>query len=338
MRWSPAGLPVGAGAGVGSMPGVDPREAARIVVGESSLVALPELPARGVGADLIGRTASILVDIPVDVVHRVYRLTSAPTTITRRGRDFLRWDLDALEEQWELGGLAGSDRAVKLQTAGPFTFGAQVELRGGHKLVRDRGAVRDVAESLAAGLAGRAAEVERRLGARVVVQIDEPGAGPVVDGTVTPLTRLDPIAPIPVQEVAETLNGLVETIGRPALLHTCAPLRWDLLSLLTGCGLSLDLTRVREADFDRLGHFLDAGGVMAAGIVPSTDPDRAPDPEQLGLRLISLVDRIGLERTVVRDNMLITPTCGLAGASPSWATAALRTASSVAQLLPDLIR
>ena len=53
VRWAP-----GAATGVGSLPGTDPVEAAATVVGELPLLPhLPELPARGVGADMIGRTA-----------------------------------------------------------------------------------------------------------------------------------------------------------------------------------------------------------------------------------------------------------------------------------------
>ena len=46
-----------AGTGPGPMPGTDPRESARVVMGEChALPFLPELPERGPGADQIGRT------------------------------------------------------------------------------------------------------------------------------------------------------------------------------------------------------------------------------------------------------------------------------------------
>jgi Cobalamin-independent synthase, Catalytic domain len=71
----PARWPDGAATGVGSLPGTDAREAAATVVGELPLLPhLPELPARGVGADMIGRTAGLLVDIAVEVVPTAYRV------------------------------------------------------------------------------------------------------------------------------------------------------------------------------------------------------------------------------------------------------------------------
>src|SRR6266567_4892927 len=67
--WQPASA-----TGVGSMPGVDPAEALRIVLGElPDLPHLPELPARGAGADLTGRTAALLVDMPVEITPTGWR-------------------------------------------------------------------------------------------------------------------------------------------------------------------------------------------------------------------------------------------------------------------------
>ena len=54
-------------------------QAAEVVVGElHSLTHLVELPARGVGADLIGRAGALLVDIAIDTVPRGYRIVARP--------------------------------------------------------------------------------------------------------------------------------------------------------------------------------------------------------------------------------------------------------------------
>ena len=52
--------PRGAATGIGSLPGSDPLEAARTVFGElPDLPFLPELPARGPGADIIGKQLAV---------------------------------------------------------------------------------------------------------------------------------------------------------------------------------------------------------------------------------------------------------------------------------------
>ena len=81
------------------MPGTDPAEAVRVVLGElPDLPFLPELPARGPHADLAGRTASLLADLPVDLQPTGWRLVSRESRDGRRARDLMSRDLDALEE------------------------------------------------------------------------------------------------------------------------------------------------------------------------------------------------------------------------------------------------
>ncbi len=43
-----------------------------------ALTHIVELPARGVGADMIGRAGALLVDIAIDTVPRGYRIAPGP--------------------------------------------------------------------------------------------------------------------------------------------------------------------------------------------------------------------------------------------------------------------
>ena len=76
-----------AATGIGSWPGTAPRAAAEVIVGELDLPYLPELPARGVGADIIGRAGALLVDIGIDTVPRGYRIVARPGAVTRKATD-----------------------------------------------------------------------------------------------------------------------------------------------------------------------------------------------------------------------------------------------------------
>ena len=96
------------------MPGTDPAEAMRIVLGElPDLPYLAELPARGPGADLIGRTAALLIDLPVETTPTGWRFAGRPGRDLGRARDLLSSDLDALEET--AGGYQGpaEDRCLR---------------------------------------------------------------------------------------------------------------------------------------------------------------------------------------------------------------------------------
>ena len=336
-------LPTGVGTGVGSMPGTDPTEAAAIVGGELDFTYLAELPARGIGADMVGRMGTLLVDMPIDAGPWGYRLAARPSAVTRAASDYLRFDLDALEELWDTAGFIGTGRQVKVAVCGPFTFSASVELPNGHKVLRDVGAWHDVVESTAEGLREHAAEVARRLGAQVTVQLDEPLIGAVLDGTVTPLTRLDPIRAIPLPEVVDALAGIVEQVGRPAIVHNCGTPRWDLIGRLRGVGHSVELDAAISSGpdvldtetLDGIGELIERGDVLVAGVVSAQRADRRARAETVASGLAAITDRIGLDRKVLSDNVIATPTCGLAGASPAWARTALGICARAGELLSE---
>ncbi|MDJ0392002.1 methionine synthase [Rhodococcus sp. G-MC3] len=323
--------------GIGSWPGTDIREAASIVLGE--LPALPhlvELPARGLGADIIGRTGALMVDLELDVRTSGYRVAQGKSKSAQRALDLLHEDLDVLEELWETGGFAATHRVLKLQAAGPFTMAAQVELRGGHRVLTDRGAVRDFAESLAEGMRRHCAEVSARLGVDVVVQLDEPSLPAVLAGSLSGVTRLDTVRAVPEPEAVDLLDSVVRQIGVPTVIHCCssdAPL--DLIRRTAAEAASIDMSLVTSKDLDSVGEFLQAGKTLLLGLVPSAAPEREPTWREVATPAVTLVDRLGFPRAVLASQISVTPACGLSGATPTWARQALDLAGNVADAFQD---
>ncbi|NLU82057.1 methionine synthase [Rhodococcus sp. HNM0569] len=312
------------------MPGTDAHEATAVVVGELAVPHVVELPARGLGADMIGRAAALLVDIPLDTSTTGYRVGARASTAARRARDFLARDVDALEEAWER---ARRERGgtVKVQAPGPWTLAASLELAGGARLLTDRGAVRDVADSLGEGLAVHAADVARRTGADVIVQWDEPLLPDVVAGRLRGRTKLETIGAVPRPEAVAMLDRVVDGCGRMSLVHCCADdIPADLVRESAASALSIDLAAVGPAAFDGLGELLESGTRLLLGAVPSTDPGGRASWHEYARRAVALGDRLGFPRTAFAARVGITPACGLAGASASWTRTALRAASDAA--------
>ena len=252
-----------AATGVGSLPGTSPDDAAAMVAGE--LPALPhlvELPDRGVGADMVGRAVGMLVDIYGEVVPSGWRISRRPGPDTGRAKDFLSWDLDAMQQHY-----AGAEW-VKLQVCGPWTLAAMLEVPSGHRALTDAGAVDDLTTSLAEGLASQIAEIVKRVpAAGVVVQIDEPALPAVLTGSLPTASGFGTVPAVPTVRAIDVLCRLTDSLaGRPSIAHCChagAPLR--LLRaprLAAGLGLGILL------------HRQEAGEILALGRRPGCLGDR----------------------------------------------------------------
>ncbi|MEU5843330.1 methionine synthase [Rhodococcus sp. NPDC047139] len=318
----------GLATGIGSWPGTDPREAAAVVVGElTDLPHLVELPARGLGADTIGRASALLVDMYLDTSTTGYRLVSRRGAVAGRARDLLAQDLDALEEAWERAG-RDSTRPVKVQSAGPLTLAAYVELATGRRVLTDRGAVRDLAESLAEGLARHATEVTRRLGVPVVAQLDEPALPDVLAGTLKGRTALETVPALPEPEALDVLDTTIRGTGLSAAVHCCAEtFPADFLRRSAADAVAFDVARVRRSDLDGLGELFDSGTVPILGLVPATEPS-ATGWREHAAPAVDLIDRLGFPRKTLQS-VAVSPVCGLASASSRWAREALRSARDI---------
>jgi len=336
--------PFARASGIGSWPGTAPRAAADVVVGElaGALPHLVELPARGVGADLLGRAGALLVDVAIDTVPRGYRIAARPGAVTRRAVSFLDEDCDGLEEAWEVAGLRGGGRVVKVQAPGPVTLAAGLELANGHRAITDAGAVRDLAASLAEGVAAHRTALARRLDATVVVQFDEPSLPTALAGRLTPVTTLSPVGRLDEAVATALLDTCVAAVSPlPVLMHCGAPdIPWNVLQRSMISALSLDASTLQAADLDSIAAFVESGRTVMLGVVPASAPESRPSAEEMARAVVAVTDRLGFGRTALRDRIGVTPVCGLAGATTQWARTAIELARAAADAFaedPDAI-
>ena len=312
--------------GVGSYPGEDFDEALRVVLGElPDLPHLPELPGRGATASMTGRGLAVLAELGADLQPAGWRLTGGGAGVDhRRARSLLAQDLDAVEEQaQEYSG------TFKIQVAGPWTLAATVERPRGDKVLGDRGARRELAQALAEGLGEHVAGVRRRLPGvgRLVVQVDEPALAAVLGGQVPTASGFHRHRTVDRPEASQALEWVLEAIaeqGAEPWVHGCAP--GTPIALLRGAGatgLSVDLAMLSAADHDALAEALEAGATVALGVVPGTDPAHDPTDAQVTESVLRWLDMLGLDPHEVGERLVLTPACGLAGASPAWVRRAL---------------
>jgi hypothetical protein len=330
------------------MPGTNPAEAMRVVAGElPDFPHLPELPDRGPGADLTGRTAALLIEIPVEVTARGWRLAERPGRDLARAKTMLASDLDVMEEV--LDGFRGP---LKVQLCGPWTLAATLELpRTLNVAIADPGAVADLTASLAEGAAAHVAEVAKRVpGAQLVVQFDEPALGAVAGGEVPTASGLSRLRAVEAEVLRERLAQVIASTGKYTVVHSCSTgVPFGIIRAAGAGGLSFDLSQLRRGEEDEVAEAAEAGLGLLTGVIPAvpapdagtagpTGPgDGSAEARQAAERVIRLWRRLGLPLDTCPGQAVITPACGLAGASPGQARAALTRCREAGSMLAELI-
>lgn len=327
--------------GVGSFPGTDQRdydEALAVVLGELApdehgLAFVPEVPGRGAPAGMTGRTLGLVTELDADLQPEGWRLTGtsgAPAVDQRRARSLIAQDLDALEEQ-----AVGHAGPFKVQVTGPWTLAATVERPRGDKLLADHGARRELAQALAVAVADHVADVRRRLpgATELVLQLDEPALPAVLAAAVPTASGFGKHRAIHPPEASEALAWVLDAAsaaGATPWVHCCAP---DVpIGLLRGAGargVMLDLDLLDAAGHDAAAEALEAGDTVVLGVVPTTGP--LPGDKLLVERVLRWLDMLGLDPEQVGAGLAVSPSCGLAGATPTGARHALELARSVAR-------
>ncbi|WP_207782687.1 hypothetical protein [Phytoactinopolyspora limicola] len=328
--WRPA-----VASGVGSLPYEDRDEAARVVLGElPEFPHVPELPWRGAGSEIVGRTAALLVDLHVDLQPSGWRLVDRGGFDERQARSALRADLDAMEIAAH--GYAGP---LKLQVGGPLTLAATLQRTRGDRAVADHGARRDLAESLAEGVAGHVADLAKRIpGASLVVQLDEPSLPAVLAGEIPTISGFGRLRAVRNDEAETLLRAVIDAVDAPVVVHCCAArLPASLVHRAGAVAVALDITLVDGEYVTDLAQAVDAGLGLWPGIVPSLEPETPPADRELAQRMVGLCRRLDQDPAQMAPRMVVTPTCGLAGSGVPWARHAYRLARETARTFADIV-
>jgi len=302
------------------MPGEDFADAFHTVLGEvGDLPFIPELPARGAGADMIGRSLAMLDGLHVDLQPAGWRLTTGESRDHRRARSLLAQDLDVVEEL-----LPASTLVLKQQVAGPWTLAATVERPRGDRVLADHGARRELAESLAEGLAHHISDLRKRAPhASFVIQVDEPSLPAVLAGAVPTASGFGKHRRVYESDADRLLRLLTEAIARSgaaAIVHCCAA-RVP-VELLAGAGfgaISFDATLVQPDE--QWAAAFESGVDLWPGAVATSSG--LPSPADVLNRIDRWFGDLGFDDATYGERTVLTPACGLSGASPGDARAAL---------------
>ena len=372
----PAADPVATATFLGPWPGTDPVEAAKVGLGildGPHLPGLAGLPARGVGSDAVGRTAALLVEIPVDVQPYGWRIVDRPGQDQRRATSALSTDLNVLADVVGAGGLAPAD--YKAHVVGPVSMAAALHLHYGERALRDHGARRDIAESLGDGLGEHARRLRAAVpGAALTLQIDEPGVAAALAGTIPTASGYRTLRSIPASELRQAWTGLVAAARRAGFTKVALNLTPEQTVLpaaaaqaaaahagaargagdegaaaegtawRTALGTALDsgidavavpLHRLDTRHWEQLAEALESGMGVWAGTVPARTGLVPPPYAALVERIMGPWRGLGLEAALLAQ-LRITPSGSLAAVSPQEARAVLGRSLEVAEELSSI--
>jgi methionine synthase II (cobalamin-independent) len=232
--------------------------------------------------------------------------------------------------------LKGSDlrnvQEIKCHITGPFTIAASLKDENQVALLHDHTFMQVILEGLLMKALWQIKLFEG-FGKSIIVFIDEPYLG-CFGSAFTPINR---------EEVIETLSLLTEKIETAGLVrsgvHCCGNTDWSMLTDIT----TLDIINFDAFGFlerftlyaDSLEKFLKNGGAVCWGIVPTQDFTDELTAASLLERIRLAIERLvqkGVEKELLLENLLISPSCGLGTLQEHQAEKILKLLAETSQL------
>jgi len=201
--------------------------------------------------------------------------------------------------------------AVKGQITGPITFGLGLTDQSG-KAVFYNEQLRDAAVKLLAQKARWQVKNLSGFGCPVIIFFDEPALAGFGSSAFITISR---------DEVANCFEEVIEAVhdeGGLAGIHVCANADWSLLLESATDIISFDA----YSFFDKLvlypdlvKRFIQSGGILAWGIVPTLNSDDIEKETTDSLvaaweEQALAIQAIGIDKSTILDQTLITPSCG----------------------------
>lgn len=295
-------FPLGLVTSIGSLPHRSAHEAVRFVLQhQPELPAAPTIPAGSPAESMLSQASwgikgvTMCSDGSLDVDHANLDPHAALADPELQGPPFATY-------RAFLRAVADRSQAIKLQLTGPVTLGLALQAAGvrcDRAFAVSAAAVHQRAADLLA-LARRAAPE-----APLVVFVDEPGL-------VAGLHSEFPLGP---DATIDLVSGALAALEPHAVtgLHCCGPADWRALLQAGPQVLSLPVDAGIQGASGQLASFLERGGWIAWGAVPTDGPlgDRASG---LWRRLSALwceLVQAGCDPVALRRQAMITPACGL---------------------------
>lgn len=218
----------------------------------------------------------------------------------------------------------GTTVALKGQITGPITFATGVKDENGRAVFYDDQA-RDVAVKLLALKARWQTKRMAASGKPVIVFLDEPALAGFGSSEFISISKEDVIAAL-----NEVIDG-VHAEGGLAGIHVCANTEWDMVMASKVDIVNFDAFSYFDKFVlyaDALRKFINAGKMVAWGIVPTADPADIDQESADALadrweEQMKGVEALGIDRGALLAQSFIAPSCGTGSLDLAHATRVL---------------
>lgn len=199
---------------------------------------------------------------------------------------------------------------IKCQVSGPFTFAASINDKNGVPLLYDPVHMQVILKGLAMKALWQI-KFFKPFGKKIILFFDEPYLGSF-GSAYTPINR---------EDVVKGLGELTKSIKSENVLlgvHCCGNTDWSIFTEVNAIDIiSFDAFSFLDKFLlyvDNLKGFFNKGGMVCWGIVPTQEFSGKETPRLLREKIesgITILEKKGLNKNLLRENLFISPACGL---------------------------
>ncbi|MBW2591920.1 MAG: hypothetical protein JRE58_02765 [Deltaproteobacteria bacterium] len=226
--------------------------------------------------------------------------------------------------------------ALKGQISGPVTFGIGLTDREGRAVFYNE-QTKDVMVKLLALKAGWQVGKLAAAGLPVILFLDEPAMARFGSSEMISISR---------EEITACLSEVIDAVhykGGIAGIHVCANTDWSLILESAFDIVNFDAYSYFDRFIlyaDQIKKFFRNGGIIAWGIVPTSLPEDIERETTASLlkrwqEQMSQMEKMGIDRSILLRQSLITPSCGTGTLSPAHAERVLELTAGLSRAIRD---
>ena len=328
--------------GIGSLPQTEAKEACEFILQNLSQIPFwPQLPKRSTKENMYWQYSENLPGVTFEEDRMFIHTPEDLTSIEKFYEHFLSEDLDffSISKSFAAGFYQFQEYqdqlqmawAVKGQITGPVSFALQVTDENRRSLLYNE-ELKDMVIKNLLRKANWQENILKKYNPRVIIFLDEPYLS-AFGSAFTSLNR---------EQVIDSLEEVLQGINSITGIHCCGNTDWSILLETSVDILSLDAYSYASNLLlyeGQLKKYLDRGGTIAWGIIPTSEEDLKKVSVELLMEKLENIwldfSNLGVDREQLLLASLITPACGLGTVHKDMAVKALTITKNLSQRLRE---